>query len=122
MAMSEVDYINRFKNKVKIDTFTLTNGAPRTHIDVGFEPKYLCVYFIPDTTSNICVLGVYDADIMGRYTKYYRGVCADSSTRVVGIQSLPNNNNPLESIDSTGFYVASNATWMNGTWHYFALG
>lgn len=107
--------------KSKSDTFTLTNEAAKKHIDVGFQPKYLCVYFIPNTSQDKSVLCVYDESLMGANTKYWRAL-NNGNTSTCTMLTLPNNNNPLESVDSTGFYVESNAAWMDGTWYYFAIG
>lgn len=88
-----------------------SSKTEQTTIEVGFEPKYICV----QGTTNDGALLIYDATWSTTNFKY-----AGSSSNAQSVALGGSSNYRLYSVGATGFTV--NKTTNVYTYHWFAMG
>ena len=92
--------------------FTL--GTTRATVDIGFRPKYLCVW----AAANQLAINTYNADVSTTQARYSGG--STNSTRfTIGSNT---DNYHLYAITDTGFQINRRAANVTSDAYYFAIG
>lgn len=93
-------------------TFEL--GTTRATVDIGFRPKYLCVW----AAANQLAINTYNADVSTTQARYSGG--STNSTRfTIGSNT---DNYHLYAITDTGFQINRRAANVTSDAYYFAIG
>ena len=93
-------------------TFEL--GTSRTTVDIGFRPKYLCVW----AAANQLAINTYNADVSTTQARYSGGSTSSTSFTIGSNTS----NYHLYAITDTGFQINRRADNVTSTAYYFAIG
>ncbi len=93
-------------------TFEL--GTTRATVNIGFRPKYLCVW----AAANQLAINTYNADVSETQARYSGG--STNSTRfTIGSNT---DNYHLYAITDTGFQINRRAANVTSDAYYFAIG
>ena len=103
-------YLYSSIQKFKQGSVTLSTSS-ETSVNLGFKPKYLCVYSTNSYYSNI-----YDENVST--TSYIRATSSGPLLKAFN----SNYNGGLVSINSTGFTCRTCTTSVGLTWKYIAIG
>jgi hypothetical protein len=93
-------------------TFEL--GTSRTTVEIGFKPKYLCVW----AAANQLAINTYNADVSTTQARYSGG-STNSTSFTIGSNT---SNYHLYAITDTGFQINRRADNVTSTAYYFAIG
>jgi hypothetical protein len=93
-------------------TFEL--GTSRTTVEIGFKPKYLCVW----AAANQLAINTYNADVSTTQARYSGG-STSSTSFTIGSNT---DNYHLYAITDTGFQINRRADNVTSTAYYFAIG
>ena len=93
-------------------TFEL--GTSRTTVEIGFKPKYLCVW----AAANQLAINTYNADVSTTQARYSGG-STNSTSFTIGSNTA---NYHLYAITDTGFQINRRADNVTSTAYYFAIG
>ena len=93
-------------------TFEL--GTTRATVDIGFRPKYLCVW----AAANQLAINTYNADVSTTQARYSGG-STNSTSFTIGSNTA---NYHLYAITDTGFQINRRADNVTSTAYYFAIG
>lgn len=96
--------------KVKVDTVTLSTSS-NTAVNIGFNPKYICMYSPTSYYSNI-----YNEDIST--TSYIRATSSGPLLKAFN----SNYNGGLASLMTNGFICRPCTTSVGLDWYYIAIG